>query len=100
MHEPLTVLSAIAAGASCGVAVLVISGHQPAVDAATWLARRSTVLAAPDQSSPTRWSKLLSVEVARDKWASAIDRAGWNESPERVAAFGLVLAICMAVLGL
>jgi Flp pilus assembly protein TadB len=100
MHEPLTVLSAIAAGASCGMAVLVISGRHDAVDAATWLARRGTVQPAPELHAPIRWSKLLDVEVARDRWASVVDRAGWNESPERVAAFGLALAICMAVLGL
>jgi Flp pilus assembly protein TadB len=100
MSEPIVAFGAIAAGASCGAAVLALGSRQNVIDAASWLSRRSTAVSGPELKSPNPWSEVLDVAGTRERWASVVDRAGWKESPERVAAFGLAVAACIAVLGL
>jgi Flp pilus assembly protein TadB len=99
MPEPMATLGAIAAGLSCGVAVFAIADRRRGIDAASWLARRRSAQPVSGTEPPGHWSKALDVAGTRERLVSVVDRAGWNESPERVAAFALALSGCMTVLG-
>ena len=88
MPEALAVIGAISAGAFCAAAVLVSAHEQLGLDSGLWLARQCTELGA-----------LLHVAAARRRLARDIERAGWRESPERVAVLAIVVAMCLAVLG-
>lgn len=98
MPEPISFVGAIAAGASCLVAVLAIGGRPERIDAASWLARRRHPDPSPADESPSPWTKALVVTGARAGLINAIDGAGWKESPERLAAFAVALSACMAVI--
>lgn len=76
-----------------------IAGGREGIDAASWLARRRQAQPAPGADPQGPWSKALDVAGARNRLVSVVDRAGWKESPERVAAFALALSGCTAVLG-
>jgi Flp pilus assembly protein TadB len=99
MPDPMTALGAVAAGASVGAAVLVIGGRRDGIDAARWLARRRYVQLVADIESPMLLSKALRATGVRDRLAAIVGRAGWAESPERVAAFALALCGCLTALG-
>lgn len=99
MPELMATVGAIVAGASCGVAMYAIAGGREGIDAASWLARRRQAQLAPGADPQGPWSKALDVAGARNRLVSVVDRAGWKESPERVAAFALALSGCTAVLG-
>ena len=100
MPDLLTAVGAIAAGASCGVAVLAVGSRVDGMDAAAWLARRRNGHPASESESANLWSTAFKVAGARERLLSMLDRAGWKESPERVAAFGLAVTCCSTVLGL
>jgi Flp pilus assembly protein TadB len=99
MPEPISSLGAIVAGASTAFVILALSDRAAGVDAISWLERRprSEVLASDD--SPGRWSKALDITGLRARLINAVDRAGWKESPERLAAFAVGLSASMAVIG-
>jgi tight adherence protein C len=99
MPEPMVTIGAIAAGASCAVAVIAIAGRPERINAATWLARRRHVQLDSSTGQSEPWSKALAVAGARNRLLGLIDRAGWNESPERLTAFAFALSGCTAVLG-
>ena len=99
MPEPVATLAAIAAGASCGVAVFAIWGRRQGIDAAGWLASRRFPELALDAEREGPWSKALKIAGARDALSGLVDRAGWKESQERLTAFALGLSACIAVLG-
>lgn len=88
MPESLAAIAAIGAGALCGGAVLVGGDEGLTRDAARWLERHRARLGA-----------LLHVAVARRRLARDIERAGWHESPERVAIVAIAAAACLGVLG-
>jgi len=98
MPEPTSFLGAIAAGASCVVAILAVGERQESVDAASWLARRRHSELSQAEESPSQWTKALVITGVRARLVDVIDRAGWNESPERVAAFATALSASMAVI--
>jgi Flp pilus assembly protein TadB len=95
----MATFGAIAAGASCGVAVYAIVGRSEGMNAATWLARQRRVRLEPATEAPRRWSKILEVAGARERLAEVVGRAGWKDSPGRVMAFALALSACTTVLG-
>ena len=84
MPEPPVVVAAVAAGSLCGTAVLV-AGRQLHLTGAAERIRRFR----PQQALVAwRW---LSAEIAR---------AGWRESPERVAAITVIVGGGLGALGL
>jgi pilus assembly protein TadC len=99
MPDLVTALGAIAAGASSGVAVLAICSSHDGIDAARWLAHRRRAPAASEIEAPRLWSRALNGAGLRDRLAGAVVRAGWKESPERVAAFAVAASGCLTVLG-
>jgi Flp pilus assembly protein TadB len=99
MPEPLAAAGAIAAGASCAVAVFAIAARREDIDAASWLARRRQKRPAPGTRSLGPWSRALGVAGARDRLMIIIERAGWPESQERLSAFALALAATTTALG-
>src|SRR3954469_9890342 len=82
MFEPPFVMAALVPGALIGAAVLAIfhGGHVPG-----------------PISPPSRSKRIGS---ARRRLATQIERAGWNESPERVAVLAIVLSAGLAAVGL
>ena|SRR5712691_1803836 len=82
-------LAAAAAGAGTliGGAVLVAGGGGTRMEAGARVFARNAI------------ARLLLARRARTRLASDLDRAGWRESPERVCAFAIALAACLAVLG-
>lgn len=88
MPDALAVIGAIGAGSFCGAAVLVGASDQVGLDIGLWLERQRAGLGA-----------LLHVASARRRLIRDIERAGWRESPERVAVLAIVVALCLAVLG-
>lgn len=99
MLEPISVLGAIASGASCAVAVVAFGDRTKGIDAATWLQRRRQSPPAPAAESPGPWSKVLVVTGIRARLVGVVDRAGWKESPERLSAFAVGVSACLAVIG-
>lgn len=99
MLEPISVLGAIASGASCAVAVVAIGERTKGIDAATWLQRRRQSAGPPAAESPEPWSKALVITGIRARLADVVDRAGWKESPERLSAFAVGVSACLAVIG-
>lgn len=107
MPDLIVPLGAVVAGVSCGVGVFVLGARGRGVDAATWLARRRSGEAAANTEPPDPLSTVLARlragavrnARARDRLLSAIDRAGWKESPERVGVLAAALAGCTTALG-
>jgi tight adherence protein C len=100
MHEPVAMIGAIIAGASCSLAVFAIAGRPIGIDAATWLARRRDAQPVSRSGPSSAWARALNATAARDRLVSLVDQAGWKESPERLTAFAFALAGCMTVLGI
>jgi Flp pilus assembly protein TadB len=98
MPEPASLVAAIAAGASCVVAFLVIGDRAEGVDAASWLARRRHSDPSRADESPSAWTKALAVTGARDRLINVIDRAGWKQRPERLAACAVSLSASTAAI--
>lgn len=97
MPDQVFALGSIVAGASSALAVFAIVHPVKGIDAATWLARRNARLMS-SVDAPL-WSKALEVGEARDRLTKWIERAGWAESPERMAAFAVAVSSSMSVLG-
>lgn len=89
MPDLTVVVGSAAAGACCGGAVFVGCGGGRGFDA-TAIARRL---------APAAVQRALRVRSPRGWLASDIERAGWRESPERIAALAGALSACLAVLG-
>jgi Flp pilus assembly protein TadB len=88
MREVLVVAAAITAGALCLGAVLVAEHETPGPDIGRWIGRnRSRVGAA------------LHLGAARRRLARDIERAGWRETPERIAVVAIAGSLCLGVLG-
>jgi Flp pilus assembly protein TadB len=90
MPEHLLVTGSLAAGLLCGAAVFAAGGagegFYPKALARLHAARHAT-------------ERALRVAAARDWLELEIERAGWHESPERIAVLGGALAACLAVIG-
>jgi Flp pilus assembly protein TadB len=99
MPEPLVALGAVSAGASFGIAVVAFAGRRGGIDAATWLARHRLAMPEAQVKVPASWSKALERAQVRNRILTAVDRAGWNESSERVVVLALALCGCLAVVG-
>jgi tight adherence protein C len=89
MLDTTVIGGSVAAGAFCGGAVFVGCGGGQGFNAID-IARRLT---------PPAVARALSIRTARAVLASDIERAGWRESPERLAVFAGALSACLAVLG-
>lgn len=88
MPDVLVPAAAIAAGALCTGSVLLAERASPNGDIREWMGRhRSRVGAA------------LYVGAARRRLARDIERAGWRESPERVAVVAVAVSLCLAAFG-
>jgi Flp pilus assembly protein TadB len=88
MPDVLVMAAAIAAGALCTGAVLV-GGHEtprPVVGGRIGRYR-------------FRVGAALHVSAARQRLARVIERAGWRETPERVAVMAAAISLCLGVLG-
>lgn len=88
MLEPALAVGSLAAGALCGGSVLIAAGGD--IEPPAWLSRRAFRSAISRATRVTR---------ARDRLATMLERAGWNETPERACVFAIGLAACLAVLG-
>jgi Flp pilus assembly protein TadB len=97
MLDLATAVAAGVAGASCTVAVLAVALRAPGGDAAGRLDRRTAQRARAAGSRA--WSRGFQVRRGREWLQNLIDRAGWNESPERVTVFGIAFSSSLAVLG-
>jgi len=78
------VIGAVGAGGLCSFAVLVAEREPALVDAGGWKARAGAV----------RY-----VAAARRRLANDIERAGWRETPERVAMAAAAVSLCFGLLG-
>src|SRR5438132_10367359 len=87
MLEPLSVAAAIAGGGLCSCSALVAM-RVVRIEPATW------------RPVSAWWQSLQNFEGLRDHLALQIERAGWRESPERVAVLSAVLAVGLCALGL
>ena len=87
MPELLTVAAAIGAGALCTGAVLV-AAREPARADMAWLGRLRIEIAV-----------VMRLAAARRQLARALERAGWNETPERIAVMAIAIALCFGALG-
>jgi Flp pilus assembly protein TadB len=72
----------------CGGSVLIAAGRS--IVPPDWLSRRAFRSAV---------SRAMRVAGARDRLATNIQRAGWNETPERICVLAIALAACLGVLG-
>ena len=88
MPDVLVPAAALAAGALCTGAVLLAEYATPSPAVREWIDRyRSGVGAA------------LHVGAARRRLAHDIERAGWHESPERVAVVAVAASLCLGAFG-
>lgn len=77
--------------------------------AAGLLCSGGVMAAARESHRPVTRGEISRLRVTGGRWlrdarparwlTSAVERAGWRETPERVAVMGLALALCMAVTG-
>jgi Flp pilus assembly protein TadB len=88
MLDALVPVAAIAAGALCAGAVLVAERERQGADVGRRIGRYRAQAAA-----------VLHVGAARRRLARDIERAGWRESPERVAVVAVAASLCLGVLG-
>jgi pilus assembly protein TadC len=90
MPDAIFLAGSASAGVLCAGAVVLAAGAFARVEAVNEKAPRLA------------WSALaraLRLRRAHATLAAGLERAAWRESPERIAAFALVLAACMSVLG-
>jgi Flp pilus assembly protein TadB len=97
MPEMLFVLGAVLAGALCSSAVLIAPPARPIKGAGPPVGRPLQPSTYPRQ--PT-WLTVRTIAALRDWLAVNIDRAGWRESPERIAVLSLILAVTASALAL
>jgi pilus assembly protein TadC len=90
MREATLVATSLAAGAFCGAAVFVACGGPAQRLAAIGTARGLTLPAIV---------RALHLRDLRSKLASDLERAGWQESPERIAVFAVAFSACLCVVG-
>jgi Flp pilus assembly protein TadB len=88
MLEAAVVIGAIGAGGLCACAVLVAEREPPSIDAGRWTGHFGAWVGA-----------VRNVAAARRRLARDIERAGWRETPERVAVVGAAVSLCVGVLG-
>ena len=88
MPDVTVALASMFAGLLCAGAVLIAGGGRPA---------GSGPLRAPRMSA-TRIREAIRIDRLRSWLQGELDRAGWSESPERVAAFAIALSACLATL--
>ena len=86
MPEPLVGVVAVGVGVLCAGAILAAERGTSGLDFATWRSRFPAALAIAPR-----------VALARSALSLAIDRAGWSDNPERVAALSVALATSAAV---
>lgn len=80
------VIGAVAAGTSCGGGVFAVGCRSRGFELAGWVARVRAPL-----TSASRFARIR-------RWMSrAIERAGWRETPQRVAALAFAFAFALAV---
>jgi tight adherence protein C len=90
MPDAIFLAGSASAGVLCAGAVVVAAGAFTRVEAVN------------DKAPRLAWSALaraLRLRRAHAMLAAGLERAAWRESPERIAAFALVLAACVSVLG-
>src|SRR4029077_5113564 len=87
MPEATFIAVAIGGGALVGTAVFVACGGDRRVGAVLLVFARNAI------------NRALLARRARARLAVDLDRAGWRESPERIAVFAVALAACLGVLG-
>jgi Flp pilus assembly protein TadB len=88
MLDAAAVIGAVGAGGFCACAVLVAEHEAPHVDVGPWTGRLRA-----------RVGAVANVGAARRRLAREIERAGWRETPERVAASATAVSLCVGVLG-
>lgn len=88
MPDLLLPAAAIAAGALCTGSVLLAERATPGPDIREWMGRHRS-----------RVGPALHVGAARRRLARDIERAGWRESPERVAVVAVAASLCLAAFG-
>ncbi|MGH7762115.1 MAG: hypothetical protein ACREOY_11995 [Candidatus Dormibacteraceae bacterium] len=88
MPDVLVPAAAIGAGALCTGAVLLAEYATPGPDFREWMARNRS-----------RFGVALHVGTARRRFAREMERAGWRESPERVAVVAVAASLCLGALG-
>lgn len=85
MPDEMLIGSSLAAGLLCSSGVMAAAWNGQPIDPAGELSSFTTALG--------RWWRV----AGPARWlASAIERAGWGETAERVTAMALALALCMA----
>lgn len=99
MLESIYPLGAVCAGACCALAVVAASDRSQGIDAKAWLERRRDQQPPPTSDQPGPWSKALVTTGVHAKLMNLVERAGWRESPERLAAFAVGLSACLAIIG-
>ena len=87
MLEPIPAMAAMAAGVCGSVFVLAVGHEGPGLGVMDWLARRRGSL-----------KTVLHVAGAMHRLSNGLDRAGWQESPERVATLAIAFAASVGVL--
>ena len=88
MRDVLVVAAAITAGALCTGAVLVAEHEATGPDVGRWIGR-----------CRSRVGAVLHLGAARSRLARDIERAGWRETPERVAIVATAASLCLGMLG-
>ena len=99
MAESLFVAMSFGAGALVGLSVLQAGLGAAPLDASQWLARRRQAQNPQTAPSAPLWAKAPGGAQARLRLADALDRAGWDESPERVAVVWVAAPLSLGMLG-
>lgn len=99
MPESIFVALSIATGTLVGLSVLHVGLGGGHLDAAQWLARRRRAQNAQIVASAPLWAKAPGGAQARLWLVDALDRAGWDERPERVAVVALAAPLSLGILG-
>src|SRR6266850_6586464 len=98
MLELIYAFGVLCAGACSAVAVTAIGEGEESIDAMAWLERRRDERPR-SRNGPAPSSKAFSIASIHSTLAELVSRAGWKESPERLAAFAVGLSACLAMLG-
>lgn len=87
MPDMTLIFAAAAAGMLVGSSVFVAVGEGRRVDVTASRVVQHVI------------GRVVLIRSARVKLAADLERAGWRESPERVAVLGIALAACLGMLG-
>ena len=98
MPENLFVAVCLAAGTLVGISVFCVGFGGSRLDAARWLDRRRRAENAQLATAPL-WAKAPGGARSRQWLVDALDRAGWDERPERVALVALAAPLSLGILG-